>query len=91
MRCIQFAQHLTQHILEVVLVIDIRQESAVVVTIAFPVNLVQILYIELILYLAPDVVEQIFTLLVWTIIEHCLKINILGRFLTKIQFLDAAP
>ena len=88
MRSIQLAQHLAQHIPEVVLIINIRQETAIVIAIAFPVNLVQILYIELILNLAPDVVEQVSTLLIRTIVEYGLEVNVLSRFLSEIQLLD---
>ena len=89
MRCIQLAQHLAQHILKVVFVVDVWQESQIVLAIALPIYVVQILYIELILYLAPDVVEQVGTLLVRAIVEHGFEINVLSRFLAQIQLLDA--
>ena len=88
MRGIQLAQHLTQHIPEVVFVVDIWQEPTIVLAIALPIHVVQILYIELILHLAPDMVEQVGALLIGTIVEHRLEINVLSGFLAQLQLFD---
>ena len=90
MRAVQFAQHLAQHVTEIVLIINIRQEPAINVAIAFPVYAVDVLNIELVLHLLPDMVENVGTLLVRTIVELCLKGDGSRCSLGQVDFLDAA-
>ena len=57
MRTIQFAQHLAQHVTEVVVVIDVRQELFVSLAIALPVDTMNLGVVELVLDLTPNVVK----------------------------------
>ena len=63
MRTVQLAQQFGQHLLEVVVVVDVRQVTFVGLAIAFPVDAMQVGVIELVLHLAPGVVEDVGTLL----------------------------
>ena len=89
-RTIQFAQHFTQHVAEVVVVVDVRQEALVGLTIACPVDTMQLGIIELFLDLTPDVVEQILALLVGLIVEGSLETDGLHLVLGKVYLLDGA-
>ena len=75
MRTVQFTQHLTQHFRKIVVIVDIRQEALISFFVSIPVRTLQVCHIELIIYLLPDVVEDIFTLTVRTVIEESLKFN----------------
>ena len=75
MRSIQLTQHLGQHIAEVVYVVDVWQELLVNLFIASPVHTMQIVAVELIVNLAPDVLEQILTLGKRTVVEVGFEIN----------------
>ena len=88
MRGIQFAKHLTEHLGKVEVVVDIWQESLVCLALCLPIHSMQIDIIELVLNLSPDVVEEILALLVRLHIKPCLKVDILGRTIAKVDLLD---
>ena len=75
MRTVQFTQHLTQHFRKIVVIVDIRQEALISFFVSIPVRTLQVCHIELIIYLLPDVVEDIFTLTIRAVIEESLKFN----------------
>ena len=77
MRCVQFAQHLAQHLLEVAVVVDVGQEALVSLAVAFPVYAMQVLVVELVLHLSPNVVEHVGALLVGLIVERSFEVDIL--------------
>ena len=62
MRSIEFSEHLRQHFLEIKVVVDMRQELPVGVVIALPVYAVDVCDIELLVYLFPDVFEDVLAL-----------------------------
>ena len=75
MRSVQLTQHFTQHFRKVVVIIDIWQEAFIARLIARPVRSLQIFHIELIIHLLPNMVENILTFSIRTIIEEGLKLN----------------
>ena len=77
MRCVQLAQHLAQHLLEVAVVVDVGQEALVSLAVAFPVYAMQVLVVELVLHLSPNVVEHVGTLLVGLIVERSFEVDVL--------------
>ena len=87
---VQLTEHLAQHIAEVVIIIDIRQETLVILTIAFPVHAVDILDIEFILDLLPDVVENVLTFLIGAVVEISLISDWFGLALGQVNLFDAA-
>ncbi len=58
MRSVQLAKHFAQHLLEVEIVVDVRQELLVGLTVTFPVNTMNLRVIELVFHLSPYVVEE---------------------------------
>ena len=75
MRSVQLTQHFTQHFRKVVVIIDIWQEAFIARLIARPVRSLQIFHIELIIHLLPNMVENILTFSIRTIIKEGLKLN----------------
>ena len=88
-RAVELAQHLAQHVAEVVVVVDMGQEALVGRAIALPVDAVDVGVVELVLDLSPDVVEQILTLLVGLPVEGSLEADGLLLALGEVQLLDA--
>ena len=89
MRGVQLAQHLAEHVAEVVVVVDVGQETLVDLTITFPVDTVNLWVVELVGHLTPYVVEQILAFLVGLPCEGCLEADSLGLVLGEVEFLDA--
>ena len=56
-RTIQFTQHFAQHVAEVVIIVDVRQETLIILTVAYPVDAMYRGIVELLLNLSPYVVE----------------------------------
>ena len=77
MRGIKLAKHLAEHLREVEVVVDIRQETLVGLALCLPVNTVEIDVIELVLHLSPHMVEEILTLLVGLHVKPCLEVDVL--------------
>ena len=50
----------------------------------------QIYIIELVLHLAPNMVEEILPLLVWLHIEPCLEVDVLSGAVAEVDLLDTA-
>ena len=90
MRSVQLTEHFAQHLLEVVIVVDIRQEAFVSLAVALPVNSMNVLVIELVFHLSPNVVEHICALLVWLVVELSLKLYVLHGFALWRHLLDAS-
>ena len=90
MRCIELAKHLAQHIAEVVLIIDMRQELLVDLLVSGPVYTVQIGTVELIVNLSPDMLEQVLALGIRTIVERSLELDSCATSLWKFYSLYAA-
>ena len=89
MRGVEFTQHLTGHLGKVVVIVDVGQETTIVVAHLRPIRAMQVYIIELIQYLLPDMVKQIGTLIGRTIVEISLEAYVLAALLVKIHFLDA--
>ena len=64
MRYVQFAQPFAQHFGEIIIVIDMRQELAVGLRQGIPVHAVHVHVVEACLFLAVDVVEDVFAFFV---------------------------
>ena len=90
MRSVQLAQHFAQHLLEVEIVVDVRQELLIGLAVTFPVNTMNLRVVELVFHLSPYVVEEILALLGWLIVEVSLEADVLGAESAQIHLLDAA-
>ena len=90
MRGVQLAKHFAQHLLEVEIVVDVRQELLIGLAVTFPVNTMNLRVVELVFHLSPYVVEEILALLGWLIVEVSLKADVLGAESAQIHLLDAA-
>ena len=90
MRGVKLAKHLAKHLLEVVVVVDVGQESLVGLAVAVPVDVVQILHVELVLDLSPYVVEHVGTLAIGLVVERGLEVDVLGGAARCVELLDAA-
>ena len=86
---VQFAQHLAQHVAEIVVVIDVGQEALVILAVAFPVHAMDVLDVEFVLDLLPDVVEDVLAFLIGTVVEVGLKADGLGLAFAQVNLLDA--
>ena len=75
MRTVQFAQHFAQQILEIVVVVDGRQETAISFAVSVPIDAVNVFFIELVLHLLPSMVENVLTLKGRFIIEDSFEWN----------------
>ena len=89
MRAVQLAKHFAEHIAEVIVVVDIGQEALVILTITFPVHAMDVLYIEFVLDLLPDVVEDVFPFLIGTVVEVGLEVDRFGFPFRQVNLLDA--
>ena len=85
MRSVQFAQHFAQHLLEVEIIVDVRQELLVGLAVTFPVNTMNLRVVELVFHLSPYVVEEILALLCWLIVEVSLEADVLCAESTQIH------
>ena len=65
------------------------QELLIDCVVGLPVNAVHLRVIELVLYLLPDMVEQIAALLVGAVVEGRLEIDAYGIVLAEVDLLDA--
>ena len=90
MRSVQLAKHFAQHLLEVEIVVDVRQELLIGFAVTFPVNTMNLRVVELVFHLSPYVVEEILALLGWLIVEVSLEADVLGAESAQIHLLDAA-
>ena len=89
MRAIELAEHLREHVAEVVVVVDIRQELRIGLLVSCPVDAMQLRIIELILDLLPDMVEDIRTLRIRTVVEVGLEADGLLRLTGEVDLPDA--
>ena len=89
-RAVQLTQHLAEHILEIVVVVDVRQETLVNLAIAFPVDTMNLRVVELVGHLTPYMIEQILTFLVGLPCKGSLETDGLRLALGKVEFLDAS-
>ncbi len=87
---VQLAQHLAQHLGEVEVVVDIRQELLIYLAITFPIYPLQLRVVELILHLSPNMVEEILALFGWLVVEVRLEVDVLGLFAAQVYLLDVA-
>ena len=90
MRAVQFTQHFAHQFLEVVVVVDARQESAVSVTVAFPVDAMNVFLVELVLHLLPSMVEDVFPFLGRLVVEDGFETDRLALAVLYGHLLDAA-
>ena len=78
MRGVQLAQHLGEHLREVVIVVYVGQEAGIDTAVVVPVHTVQVDVVELVLDLTPYVVEDIVALLVGAVVLKSLEADALG-------------
>ena len=76
MRGIELSEHLRHHLGKVEVIVYVRQELLVCLAVAFPVNTVQVLVVELVFHLSPSVVKEILPLFVWLVVKPCLKVHV---------------
>ena len=89
MRGVELAQHLAEHLLEVIVVVDVWQELLVGLAIAFPIHAMKLWIVELVLYLSPDMVEEVLALCRRLVVEVCLEVHCLGAIVGEVYLLDA--
>ena len=63
MRTVKFAEQFGEHLLEVEVVVDMREELRICLLVSLPVDSMYFRLIEFLAYLLPDMVEYIFALL----------------------------
>ena len=90
MRSVQFTQHFAQQFLEIIVVVDAWEKTAICVTIAFPVDSMNIFHIEFVFDLLPSMVEDVLAFLCRLVIEDCFKIYIFGFAILYGYFLNAS-
>ena len=88
MRAVQFAQQFGKHLLEIVIVVDMRQETGIRLFVAFPIDAADGRVVELILYLTPCMVEDVFALFGRTIVEIGRKLDRFGLAILDIHLLQ---
>ena len=90
MGTVEFSEHLGKQFCEVVVIVDIRQEFDVVLSVVVPVGSVEVFYIEFLFYLLPDMVEDIFALCLWLVFEFSGEEDRLLASAVDIDFSDLA-
>ena len=86
MRSIQLTEELAQHFSEVLIIINVREELAVGLTVVVPIDTMEVDVIELLLDLLPCVVEDILTLCCGTVLKFSSEADRLE--LTTIELIE---
>ena len=76
---VQLTEHFREHLLEIEVVVDVRQELSVCVAIICPVNSMNVRYIELLVHLFPYMVEDVFSFSCRLVFEFSAERNVLPR------------
>ena len=90
MRTVQLAEHFAQQFLEIVIIVDARQETTIGIAVAFPVDSVDVFHIELVLHLLPSMVEDVLAFFGRFVIEDCFKVYSLTFAVLDGYFLDTS-
>ena len=88
-RAVQLAEHFAQHVAEVVVVVDVGQETLVDLAITLPVYTMNLRVVEFVGHLTPYMVEKVLALLIGLPGKRSLKADGLGLVLGEVEFLDA--
>ena len=90
MRHVQFAQHFAQQFGKIVVVVDVRQEFAVVGCHLFPVYAVHALVVEVAVFLTANVVEHVFAFFCQVKVHICIIADAFQFFAGYAHFLECA-
>ena len=89
MRCVKFSENFTKKSGKIIVVVDVRQERAVMLTVIIPVYTVEIGIIEFVFDLFPHVIEYIFTFFRRFAVIWSLKLYALGFSACEVDLFHA--
>ena len=89
-RAVQLAQHFRQHFGKVEIISDMRQVFLILGFVPSPVYAVYIFIVKLVVYLLPDVVENIVAFRLGTVVELGSVRNILDRIACRFYFFECS-